>query len=89
MLSAKNAIALAAAAHRQSRPLRASEQRCYPTMIKRHAGVFQRLIAAFYDDDSFAVFMCQKVPFDMWCGLIRIVAGHADLTWPLRWRFKL
>ncbi|MEO6002167.1 MAG: NAD(P)/FAD-dependent oxidoreductase [Opitutus sp.] len=88
-LSAKKAVELIATAHRANRPLKASEQRRYTTEIKRHASVFQRLIAAFYDDDSFAVFMCQKIPFDLSCGMTSIVAGHADLTWPLWWRFQM
>jgi len=88
MLSAKQAIALIAKAHRESRPLHTSERRRYTTSLKRHASVFQRLIAAFYDDDSFEVFMCQQIPWDLSRGMTSIVAGHAQLTWPLWWRFQ-
>lgn len=89
MLSAKKAVQLVARAHAERRSLSAREQRRYTRALKRHAGVFQKLIAAFYDDDAFEVFMCQRIPWNMSGGLTSIVAGHAELTWPLWWRFQL
>jgi hypothetical protein len=89
MSSAKNAVELIDRAHRLGRPLLARERNKYTVGIKRHARVFQRLIAAFYDQNSFDVFMCQQVPWDLARGLTSIVAGHAKLTWPLWWRFHV
>ena len=47
------------------------------------------MINAFYDNDSFAVFMTPKSPWDLGCGLTSIVAHHARLIRPLWWRFKV
>lgn len=88
-LSAKHAVELIAPAHQARRALTAGERRRYTKTIKRHANVFQKLIAAFYDDDAFEVFLCQRVPLDLSPGLTSIVAGHAHLTWSLWWRFKI
>lgn len=88
-LSAKNAVELVARAHSENRGLTAGERSRYTKTIKRHAGVFQKLIEAFYDDDAFEVFLCQKVPWDLSPGITSIVAGHAKLTWPLWWRFQI
>jgi hypothetical protein len=88
-LSAKNAVELVARAHAENRGLTAGERKRYTKTIKRHAGVFQKLIAAFYDDDAFEVFLCQKVPWDLSPGITSIVAGHAKMTWPLWWRFQV
>jgi flavin-dependent dehydrogenase len=87
--SAKLAAALIVRAHRQNRPFHRAEALRYTRHLKKHTSVFHRLITAFYDENSFAVFMCQRPPFDLACGLTSIVAGHARLTWPLWWRFHL
>jgi flavin-dependent dehydrogenase len=87
--TAKRSVEMISAAHAQQRPLTKREQARYTRGIKRHGEVFQKLIAVFYDDVSFEVFMCQTVPWRMASGLTSIVAGHAKLTWPLWWRFKL
>ncbi|MDB6126959.1 MAG: hypothetical protein JWM35_855 [Verrucomicrobia bacterium] len=87
--SAQLAVSLIAKADAERRALTVSERRRYTRAIKDHAGVFRRLIAMFYDNKSFAVFMCEKVPWDLMPGLTSIVAGHARLTWPLWWRFKV
>lgn len=89
METAKQSVELIAKAHAERRALTKREQARYTRNIKRHASVFQRLIEAFYDDDSFDVFMCQTVPWRMSSGLTSIVAGHAKLIWPLWWRFHL
>lgn len=89
MWSAQQAAELVARAHAAGRGLTARERRGYTRAIKRHAGVFQKLIAAFYDEDAFDVFMCQQVPWDLPRGLNSILAGHARLTWPLWWRLKV
>jgi 2-polyprenyl-6-methoxyphenol hydroxylase-like FAD-dependent oxidoreductase len=87
METAKQAVERIARAHRAGRALTTSEQQAYTARVKRHAAVFQKLIQAFYDDDSFEVFMSQKVPWSLSPGLTSIVAGHAKLPWPLWWRF--
>jgi flavin-dependent dehydrogenase len=78
-----------ARAHAAGRALTAGERRRYTQEIRRHAGVFEKLIHAFYDDHAFDVFMCEPVPWDLARGLTSIVAGHARLTWPLWWRFHV
>lgn len=87
--SGGRAADLVAQAHAAGRELSVAERRRYTRAVKAHAGVFQKLIAAFYDEDAFEVFMCQEVPFDIQRGINSILAGHARLTWPLRWRFRL
>ncbi|MCF3651484.1 NAD(P)/FAD-dependent oxidoreductase [Synoicihabitans lomoniglobus] len=85
----KVAADLVARAHAAKRPLHPGEQRAYTRLVKRHTGVFQKLITAFYDEAAFEVFMCQDVPFNLSPGLTSIVAGHTDLNWSLWWRFKI
>ncbi len=88
--SAKLAAELVVRAHREKhRPLRASERRRYTRGLKAHAGVFRRLIAAFYDDPSFAVFMHPSPPLGLGPGMTSIVAGRTRLDWPLWWRFQV
>lgn len=87
--SAQQAVMLMVNADKTGRGLSMRERRRYTSAIKRHANVFRRLIAMFYDNVSFAVFMEEKVPWDLMPGLTSIVAGHAKLTWPLWWRFKV
>ena len=87
--SGKLAADIVARAHAAGRPLTAAEQRGYTRTVKRHAAVFQKLIAAFYDDDAFDVFMCEQVPWDLERGLNSIVAGYADLNWGLWWRYSV
>jgi flavin-dependent dehydrogenase len=87
--SGKLAADMVARAHAAGRALTTAEQLRYTRTIKRHAAVFQKLIAAFYDDDAFDVFMSQQVPWDLMRGLTSIVAGYATLNWPLWWRYKV
>lgn len=87
--SAQQAVELIVRADKASRGLTAGERRAYTRAIKRHAGVFGQLISMFYDNESFAVFMTEKVPWNLMPGMTAIVAGHATLTWPLWWRFKV
>lgn len=87
--SAQQAVALIAEANAEGRVLNKRERAGYARSVKGHAEVFGRLINAFYDKDSFAVFMTRKPPLDLGCGLTSIVAGHARLIWPLWWRFKI
>ena len=87
--SAKHAAALVIQAARQNRPFRASECARHLRESRKPASVFHRLIEAFYDDDSFAVFMCPRPPWGLAPGITSIVAGHADLNFALWWRFQL
>jgi len=87
--SAQLAVAAIARAEAAGRALTAGERRRYTRELKAHCAVFRALIAVFYNNDSFAVFMTQKPPLDLNRGLISIVAGHARLTWPLWWRFRV
>ena len=87
--SAQLAVGLIAGADQARRGLTARERRSYTRTVKAHAGVFRRLIAMFYDNRSFAIFMSEHVPCDLMPGLTSIVAGHARLIWPLWWRFKV
>jgi flavin-dependent dehydrogenase len=89
MWSAQQAVKLVVKADQAARGLTERERRTYSQAIKRHADVFRRLIAVFYDNTSFAVFMRQKVPWNLMPGMTSIVAGHAELTWPLWWRFNI
>jgi flavin-dependent dehydrogenase len=89
LYSAKAAAAMIVPAHRQNRSLTATECRDYTRRLKRHASVFHRLIEAFYNDNSFSVFMCAKPPWGLAPTITSIVAGYADLTWPMRLRFQL
>lgn len=87
--SAKLASELIVNAHRSNRALTPAERRRYTRRVKSHAGVFQKLIAAFYDNDSFSVFMCPRPPLGLSSAITSIVAGHARLTWPMWWRFRI
>ncbi len=87
--SAQAAVELIDRAHAAGRALSVAEARRYTRAIKAHGAIFRRLIEVFYDNDSFAVFMTQKPPLDLNRGIISVVAGHARLTWPLWWRFKV
>jgi flavin-dependent dehydrogenase len=80
---------IVARAHAAGRDLTVAERRKYTRTVKRHAGVFQKLIAAFYDHDAFDVFMCEPVPWDLQRGINSIVAGYANLNWGLWWRFQV
>jgi len=88
MWSARQAVALVARARNEGRVIGASERDRYTRAMKRHAGVFQKLIAAFYDNDSFAVFMSGGKRWGLEKAIVAIVAGHARMTWPIWWRFK-
>lgn len=87
--TAQTAVALAVRADRHARPLTPRERRRYTRAVKHHVHPFERLIDAFYDNASFAVFMETRVPWNLSPGLTSIVAGHAQLIWPLWWRFRV
>lgn len=88
-LSAKLAANMVISAHRRDRALTARACAAYTREVKRHAQVFRQLIEAFYDDDSFTVFMCQRPPWGLQPAITSIVAGCSNLNWAMRWRYKL
>ena len=88
-LSAKLAANLVIRAHRRDQPLASRACAAYTREVKRHAKVFRKLIEAFYDDDSFTVFMCQRPPWGLRPAITSIVAGCSNLTWGMRWRYNL
>lgn len=86
--SAQLAVATIVRAHAAGRALTSRERTRYTRQVKASARVFGKLIAAFYDNDSFSVFLSPRPPFDLERGLNSIVAGHSRLPWPLWWRFN-
>jgi flavin-dependent dehydrogenase len=89
MNSARDAVRLIAKAHRQNRGLTPDERTRYSKRIKKRAKVFKDLIASFYDNDAFSVFLCEKPPLGLDRGVNSIVAGDARMLWPVWWRFQL
>ncbi|HEY5078654.1 MAG TPA: NAD(P)/FAD-dependent oxidoreductase [Opitutaceae bacterium] len=87
--SARMAVDAIARAHAGKRSLSGWERRRYTRRLKAHCLVFRRLIEVFYDNDSFSVFMTQKPPLGLDRAITTIVAGHANLSWPLWWRFRV
>jgi len=89
MNSARDAVQLIAAAARENRGLTPSERTGYSRRIKKRAGVFKDLIASFYDNDAFSVFLCAQPPLGLDRGVNCIVAGDSRMLWPVWWRFKI
>lgn len=87
---AKLATAEILAAHRHGRTrLTAWQQARYTRRLGRAAGVFQRLILAFYDNASYAVFVDRHPPMRLGAAVNSIVAGHTRLPWRVRWRYAV
>ncbi len=89
LYSAKLAVAAIIRAHRANRPLSEKESAAYTQALKKHAGVYRSLIDAFYDNESYALFLADRAPLSLDRAVNSILAGHARLTWPIWWRFKL
>ncbi len=87
--SAKLAVAAIVRAQREHRPLHEKEASAYTKALKKHADVYRSLIDAFYDNASFALFLANDAPLSLDRAVNSILAGHAKLTWPIWWRFKL
>jgi flavin-dependent dehydrogenase len=88
MWSASRAVELVLRARRENRVISGTERDAYTRAMKRHAAVFQKLIAAFYDNDSFAVFMSDGKRWGIERAVVSVVAGHARMTWPMWWRYQ-
>jgi len=89
MISAKLAVAALARANSSARDLTGAERRRYTAAVKRHASVFQKLITIFYRNSGFAVFVSTDVPLRIKDAICSIVAGQANLSWPVWWRFHV
>ena len=87
MRSALKAVELLEPAHREDRCLAERECTRYTRDLKAQARVFEKLIHAFYDEFGFEVLLSSHVPLKIDRAVASILAGHTDLTWPLRWRF--
>ena len=61
----------------------------YARRLNRNVSNLERLVLAFYDNASFAVFMERQAPLQMLPAINSLVAGHADPPWRVRWRYWL
>ena len=89
LLSAKLAAREVVAAHRADRALSFRERRRYTRGLRANVATLERLVLAFYDNRSFAVFMERSAPLRMIPAVNSLVAGHADPAWKVRWRYWL
>jgi flavin-dependent dehydrogenase len=89
LLSARLAAAEVIAAHGRGRGLGWWQQRRYTRRLGSNLSVLEKLVAAFYDNDAFSVFMERNAPLRMAPAINSIVAGHSDPPWAVRWRYWL
>ncbi len=89
LLSAKLAAAEVIAAHPRGRGLSWWQQRRYARRLGSNLAVLEKLVAAFYDNAAFSVFMERNAPLQMAPAINSIVAGHSDPPWAVRWRYWL
>ena len=84
-------LAAAAVIHAQSRgggrALSRRAQAAYTRGVGKAAGVFQRLILAFYDNASYSVFLDNHPPLGLGRAVNSVVAGHTRLPWRVWWRY--
>ena len=90
LVSAKLASEEIILAHnRGRRPLSFLQRWRYTRRLGRNVANLERLVLAFYDNASFAVFMERQAPLQMLPAINSLVAGHADPPWRVRWRYWL
>ena len=90
LFSAKLASEEIVRAHRDGgRALSFLQRWRYARRLKRNVANLERLVLAFYDNASFAVFMERKAPLRMFPAINSLVAGHADPPLSVRWRYWL
>ncbi len=90
LFSAKLASEEIIRAHRRGgRELSLVQRWRYARRLNRNVANLERLVLAFYDNASFAVFMERQAPLRMFPAINSLVAGHADPPWPVRWRYWL
>ena len=90
LFSAKLASEEIILAHKRGgRPLSFLQRWRYTRRLGRNVANLERLVLAFYDNASFAVFMERQAPLQMLPAINSLVAGHADPPWRVRWRYWL
>ena len=89
LLSAKLAAEEVVAAHRRGRALSWWARRRYTRRLRANLATLERMVLAFYDDRSFAVFMERNAPLQIAGAINALVAGHSDPPWSVRWRYWL
>ena len=90
LLSAKLATEEIIRAHRRGgAALSFLQRRRYTRRLTRNISALERLVLAFYDNASFAVFMERKAPLRMIPAINSLVAGYSDPPWAVRWRYWL
>ena len=75
--------------HRGGRTLSPWRQRRYTRAVGGAAAVFQKLILAFYDNDSYSVFVDNHPPLGLGRAVNSVVAGHTRLPWRVWWRYRV
>ena len=89
LISAKLAAREVLQAHRRGRALGFLARRRYTHHLRAYVRNLERLVLAFYDNRSFAVFMERSAPWRLIPAINSLVAGHADPPWSVRWRYWL
>ena len=89
LFSAKLAAREILAAHRRGRAMGFLARTRYTRRLRANVANLERLVLAFYDNRSFAVFMERSAPWRMIPAVNSLVAGHADPPWSVRWRYWL
>ena len=89
LLSAKLAAREILDAHRRGRALGFLARTRYTRRLRANVATLERLVLAFYDNRSFAVFMERSAPLRMIPAINSLVAGHSDPPWSVRWRYWL
>ncbi len=87
LFSARLAAREVLAAHRRGRALSAWAQRRYTRRLGANLALFEQLVLAFYDNDSFSVFMDRMPPLGLARAINSIVAGNSEPPWRVRWRY--
>ena len=89
LLSAKLAAREIIGAHRRGGALGWLARGRYSRQLRANVATLERLVLAFYDNRSFAVFMERSAPWRMIPAINSLVAGHSDPPWSVRWRYWL
>ena len=88
LFSAKLASEEILRAHRRgSRALSLVQRWRYTRRLTRNLANLERLVLAFYDNASFAVFMERKAPARIIPAINSLVAGYSDPPWRVWWRY--
>lgn len=63
------------------------QQRRYTRRLGANLALFEQLVLAFYDNDSFSVFMDRTPPLGLARAINSIVAGNSEPPWRVKWRY--